>query len=93
MLRNKIPRMNLSFWRDPDGPEVDWMVNKGNEIIPIEVKYTKKPEKKHFHHLQTFLSEYPQAKKAYVVCLIDKIQKWDRDCYAIPHSDIGEILE
>ena len=93
MLRNKIPRMNLSFWRDPDGPEVDWIVNKGNEIIPIEVKYTKKPEKKHFHHLQTFLSEYPQAKKAYVVCLIDKIQKWDRDCYAIPHSDIGEILE
>ena len=57
------------------------------------MKYTKKPEKKHFHHLQTFLSEYPQAKKAYVVCLIDKIQKWDRDCYAIPHSDIGEILE
>lgn len=29
----------LHFWRTKDGAEVDFVVNKGFEIIPIEVKY------------------------------------------------------
>jgi predicted AAA+ superfamily ATPase len=92
LIRNKVPRVKLSFWRDPDGPEVDWVIMKGKEIIPIEVKYTKNPIQKHFNHLKTFLKEYPQAKKAYVVCLIDEVQKWDSDCYAIPYTDLSNII-
>ncbi|MDO8527595.1 MAG: AAA family ATPase [Deltaproteobacteria bacterium] len=61
-------RTRIKFWRDPDGPEVDWVIEREGEFIPIEVKWSAAPVSKDARHLETFLKEYPQAKKGYVIC-------------------------
>jgi predicted AAA+ superfamily ATPase len=61
-------RAKIRFWRDPDGPEVDWVVDTEGKYLPIEVKYTAQPKVKDVRHLKTFLCEYPQTEKAYLVC-------------------------
>lgn len=35
--------MKILSWRDPAGPEVDWIIENENGYIPIEVKWTDTP--------------------------------------------------
>src|SRR3989338_3202211 len=58
----------ILFWRDPNGPEVDWLIQQEEEYIPIQVKWTSSPQNKYIRYLKLFLSEYPTAKKAYLIC-------------------------
>lgn len=58
---------NLYFWRDPDGPEVDWLIESGSKLLPVEVKLAKKIENSHVSHLKTFMTEYSKAKAGIVV--------------------------
>jgi predicted AAA+ superfamily ATPase len=57
----------LYFWRDSDGPEVDWIIEYKNQILPIEVKLKNKIASSDLKHLKVFLSEYKEAKKAIIV--------------------------
>lgn len=70
VLREKVflPAFNLHFWRTKDGAEVDFVMEKGIEPIPFEVKYKdfKKPELD--RSFKSFLSKYA-PKRAYVVNL------------------------
>lgn len=70
VLREKVflPAFNLHFWRTKDGAEVDFVMEKGIEIIPFEVKYKdfKKPELD--RSFKSFLSKY-NPKRAYIVNL------------------------
>lgn len=83
----------LQFWRDNNGPEVDWVVNFQEKLIPVEVKWTDKPSLKDSKHLQVFLTEYTQAEKAYIVCRTPKKMKLAENIYALPWQDIEEIIE
>jgi len=47
-------RIQIRYWRDPDGPEVDWVIDHPDKLIPIEVKYTDKPNVDDAKHLKTF---------------------------------------
>ena len=46
----------VRFWRDPDGPEVDWMLDEDGAYTPIEVKLTENPAPADIRHLEVFLS-------------------------------------
>src|SRR3990167_4627651 len=56
----------IRFWRDPDGPEVDWVVDKNGAYTPVEVKWTENPTKSDIRYLEVFLSEYSSAGTAYL---------------------------
>ena len=43
ILRSSGLPWRLRFWRDPDGPEVDWVIEAEDRLIPIEVKWTENP--------------------------------------------------
>lgn len=58
----------LYFWRDANGPEVDWVVEINNRYIPIEVKWTDKPTSKMIKHLALFKREYPNTAQGWLVC-------------------------
>lgn len=64
----------IQFWRSKDKAEVDFIINTGQEIIPVEVKYSflKKPEIS--RSLRSFIKSY-QPKKAYLVHLGKEMQK------------------
>jgi len=44
-VRLNNQRIFLKYWRDPAGPEVDWVIEVNNSYIPIEVKWTDLPKK------------------------------------------------
>jgi len=81
----------LRFWRDPDGPEVDWVVDADGVYTPIEVKWTENPSSADIRHLKVFLSEYKTAGLGYVVCRVPREAKLSDRIFAIPWQSIAEI--
>jgi len=48
---------NLSFWRSPDGNEIDFIFESAREILPIEVKFQKAQQLKIQPGFQIFLKK------------------------------------
>jgi predicted AAA+ superfamily ATPase len=92
MLRLYPERSQLMFWRDADGVEVDWIVERHNEYIPIEVKWTENPHPGDAKHIKTFLHEYPNAKNGYVVSRANRKQKLADRIFAIPWQELPTIF-
>ena len=92
LLKFHIGRNSLSFWRDPDGPEVDWLIKSPNRLIPIEVKYKEKIDKSDCRHLEIFMKEYKDAKNAFVVCLADRPYKISDQILALPWQQLEKTL-
>jgi predicted AAA+ superfamily ATPase len=93
LLKFHVGRNSLSFWRDPDGPEVDWLIRGPNQLVPIEVKYKDKIDKSDCRHLEVFLKEYKEAKKAYVVCVAERAYKITDQILAIPWQQLEKTIE
>jgi len=82
----------VKFWKDPVGPEVDWVVVKDDEWIPIEVKWTSKPVKSDYKHLKTFINEYPQAKRGFVICQTPVAMKVEDNITVLPWRQVLSVL-
>ncbi|OGW73760.1 MAG: ATPase [Nitrospirae bacterium RIFCSPHIGHO2_02_FULL_40_19] len=48
----------IHFWRSKDGAEVDFVVVKGNRIIPIEAKYKSLQKPEVTRSLRSFITKY-----------------------------------
>lgn len=90
-LRLMNPAAKLYFWRDNNGPEIDWVIKTGNEYIPIEVKWTDAPHQKTLRHLMLFMKSYP-CKKGYVICRIPRPMKLADNLYAYPWQELQAIF-
>src|SRR3989338_3523845 len=82
----------IRFWRDPDGPEVDWVVDKNGVYTPVEVKWTGNPTANDIRYLEVFLSEYPSAGAGYLVCQIPRKAKLSDRVFAIPWQSVDELV-
>jgi uncharacterized protein len=56
----------LHFWRTKDRAEVDFIIDKGTEVIPVEVKCRQMKDKAIARSLRSFISKY-SPKEAWVV--------------------------
>ncbi len=92
MIRTIGASKRVRFWRDPDGPEVDWLVESNSALVPIEVKWTERPTDRDCRHLRVFMSEYPQARRAFVVCRSERPLKLMAGITALPWHALQEIL-
>lgn len=90
--RTLSERMHVSFWRDPDGPEVDILLHKADLLIPIKVKWTDRPTSKDLRHLQIFLQEYQEAKVAYIICQTSVELELTANIKAIPWQALASIF-
>ena len=86
-------KTKIYFWRDADGPEVDWVIVKNNVLIPIEVKWTDKPKINDAKHLSVFLHEYANSDKAYIICQVPRMLKLADNIYALPWQKIHTLLD
>jgi predicted AAA+ superfamily ATPase len=84
--------MKLRFWRDPDGPEVDWIVVGEDRWVPVEVKWSDAPTERDTRHLQTFLSEYSKARDGVVVCRTPRRFKIAPRITAVPWQEIHSLV-
>lgn len=96
ILREKVgdSAMQIHFWRTKDKAEVDFVVNAGKEVIPIEAKYRELKSPQTTRSFQSFISKYHPG-KAFVVHLgaksTEKID--DTNIYLLPyHEFLSEKL-
>lgn len=82
----------IRFWRDPDGPEVDWIIDANDTYTPLEVKWTENPASSDVRHLEVFLSEYKSAKSGFLICQVPRKVKLSERVFALPWQSISEIL-
>jgi len=91
--RLRVQKTRIRYWRDPNGPEVDWIVESEGTYIPIEVKYTDAPHPRDIKHLSTFLKEYPEAELGYVICQTPNRMHLSKGITAIPWQEMGSIYD
>ncbi len=89
-IRNKNVRDQLYFWRDANGPEVDWVIMRDQKYIPIEVKWTEMPGEKDCRHLEVFCEEY-NAEEAYIVCRTPYRLKLNSHVIALPWQELSSV--
>src|SRR5579863_8280626 len=60
----RIERAELGYWRTSIGEEVDFVIEAGGKLLPIEVKSTTRPRLSDATHLRTFRTEYGKKARA-----------------------------
>lgn len=84
--------IKIMFWRDPDGPEVDWIIEKDGLYTPLEVKWTANPAPADIRHLEVFLSEYKSTKPGFLICQVSRKAKLSERVFALPWQSISETF-
>ena len=93
LCRQHLPAARLRFWRDPDGPEVDWVLEHHGTYLPIEVKLSDRPSERDARHLGVFLDEY-QARTGIVCCSAPRALRLGPRVTAVPWQDLaGSVLK
>jgi predicted AAA+ superfamily ATPase len=93
-IRVNQKRYAVKYWRDANGPEVDWIVETEETYIPIEVKWTDTPTLQDAKHLQIFLNEYPQAaKQGFIICRAPHPMKLSHNITALPWNCLLDVLD
>lgn len=87
-IRSHAYDVKLFFWRDPDGPEVDWIIQHENRLLPIEVKLKSSPKESEAKHLFTFMNEYPAAKSAWIVCSSENSYLLNKSVKVVPFNQM-----
>lgn len=57
----RVERADVLYWRTAAGEEVDFVVETGERLLPIEVKATRRPRLHDAAHLRKFRAEYGDA--------------------------------
>ena len=93
-LRSRNLPGYVYYWRDHNGPEVDWIVEYRGRWIPIEVKYVDKPIQKHIRHLETFMNENREkCTEGFLVFLGERPRKLTDRITALPWFELGQLFE
>ena len=91
-MRTTPIKSALMFYRDQHDIEIDWIIERENRYIPVEVKWTKNPSVQDARHAQSFVDEHPNASCGYVLCQIPRAQKLTKNITALPWQDLLNIL-
>lgn len=86
------PNIRIKYWRDSAGPEIDFVLDIENQFIPIEVKFSEKPNMADAKHIHRFMDDYPQTKQGYVVCRTPQKYKISNHVMALPWQEMNQII-
>jgi hypothetical protein len=81
----RIEQAELHYWRTSIGEEVDFVVETGGRLLPIEVKATGRPTLRDIAHLRTFREEYGKRSRAGLLLHTGSTLDWIApDVLAVP---------
>ncbi len=82
---SQVERVELAYWRTTIGEEVDFVIEAGGKLVPIEVKATSKPRLADCVHLRTFRKEYGRKARAGLLMHTGRTVEWlASDVLAVP---------
>jgi uncharacterized protein len=81
----RVERAELGYWRTSIGEEVDFVIEAGGKLLPIEVKSTTRPRLSDAMHLRTFRTEYGKKARAGLLLHAGSTLEWlAPDVLAVP---------
>ena len=81
----RLDRAEIFYWRTTIGEEVDFVIEAGDSLLPIEVKSTERPRLRDARHLRTFRAEYgDRARSGLLLHAGTAIQWLTPDVLAVP---------
>ena len=93
-FRSRNLNGSVYYWRDHNGPEIDWIVETNNRWIPVEVKWTDRLQPKHWKNLSRFIQENPEKTTVgYILFTGDRARQLDRDIIALPWFELNQIFK
>jgi predicted AAA+ superfamily ATPase len=72
----RLDRAEVLYWRTAIGEEVDFVIEAGGRLLPIEVKATGRPRLGDAAHLRTFRAEYGEKARAGLVLHTGSTLAW-----------------
>ena len=72
----RVERAELGYWRTSIGEEVDFVIETGGKLLPIEVKSTTRPRLSDATHLRTFRTEYGKKSRAGLLLHAGNTLEW-----------------
>jgi uncharacterized protein len=81
----RLERAELGYWRTSIGEEVDFVIEAGGQLLPIEIKATARPRLGDVAHLRTFRAEYGRKARAGLLLHTGNMLEWlAPDVLAVP---------
>jgi len=72
----RTERAELGYWRTAIGEEVDFVIEAGGRLVPIEIKATGRPRLRDVTHLRTFRAEYGKRARAALLLHTGSSTEW-----------------
>ena len=72
----RLERAEVLYWRTAIGEEVDFVIETGGHLLPIEVKATRRPRLGDAAHLRTFRAEYGKKARAGLLLHTGSALEW-----------------
>ena len=82
---NRLDRAEVFYWRTTIGEEVDFVIEAGERLLPIEIKATTRPRLRDTANLRTFRNEYGERARAGILLHAGELLDWIvPDVLAVP---------
>ncbi len=82
-------RAEILHWRTTSGEEVDFVIEMGESLIPIEVKATARPTVGDARHIRSFRREYGDRARPGLILHTGTTAEWlSADALALPWSHV-----
>jgi uncharacterized protein len=72
----RLERAELGYWRTATGEEVDFVIETGGKLLPIEIKAGPKPRLSDTAHLRSFRDEYGNKARAGLLLHTGSTLEW-----------------
>ncbi len=69
-------RPGIHYWRTAPGEEVDFVIESGGQLVPVEVKATTRPGLGDTRHLRSFQKEYAGSARAALLLHTGSELRW-----------------
>lgn len=81
----RLERADVSYWRTASGEEVDFVLETGGRLLPIEIKASGRPRLADASHLRVFRTEYGPKSRAGLLLHTGSTMEWlAPDVLAVP---------
>jgi predicted AAA+ superfamily ATPase len=90
--KGRVP--SIYFWRTSRGEEIDFIVELGTKLLPLEVKVTQTPSPAAAKNIDGFCELFAdESLPGIVVCLTQSRVPLTRHCAAVPFFELADAVE